>query len=128
MPLLDVTAILSDPDLSDTFDVIRRNETVDPATGRSVTTELRIPNIAGVVTPGDQGSLLRKDDSSSSDRVISIATVYRLRSIGAGFQPDVVLYDGIRFTVKAAQYWHRFGQGFTNAVAISSNASDPEPT
>ena len=126
MPFLDVTEILSDPDLADTFTVARRTDTVS-ATGRSTMTEVLTEDVVGVVTPGDTGSLLRKDDSSMTDRVISISTTFRLRGTGAGFQPDVIIYDGVRYTVKAVQLWNRFGQGFINAVATSGNAAEPAP-
>ena len=126
MPDLDVTEILSDPDLADLFDVIRRTEVVG-ATGRSTLTEVTTVGVAGVVTPGDPGNLLRKDDSQMTSRVISISTTYRLRASGEGFQPDILLYDGVRYTVKATQLWTRFGAGFVNAVATSMNAADPAP-
>lgn len=127
MPYLDVTEVLYDPDLGDVFDVIRRVETVGND-GRPTLVESTVADQCGIVTPGDTGKLLRKDDSQMTSRVISISTVFRLRASGDGFQPDIVLYDGVRFTVQAVQLFTRFGAGFVNAVATSSNAFDPAPT
>lgn len=127
MPGLDVTELLSDPDLCDVFDVYRRTETVG-SNGRSTTTEAVTAGVVGVVTPGDSGDLLRKDDSQMTSRIITISTTFRLRASGDGFQPDVVLYDGVRFTVKAVKLWNRFGAGYIKAAATSMNAADPAPT
>lgn len=123
---LDLSEIFSDPDLCDTFDVIRRSDAVDDR-GRSSLTEQTISNIVGVVVPGDSGDLLRGDDKSTTSRMITISTMYRLRGSGEGFQPDVIFYDGIRFTVKAVKVWTRLGAGFVKAVAVSGNAADPAP-
>lgn len=123
---LDLSEIFSDPDLCDTFDVIRRSDAVD-SHGRSNITEQTTSNIVGVVVPGDAGDLLRGDDKSTTSRMITVSTMYRLRASGDGFQPDVIFYDGIRFTVKAVKVWTRLGAGFVKAVATSGNAADPAP-
>jgi len=124
---LDFSELLDDPDFAGTFDVIRRVETISPLTGRSSTAETTESDIDGVVTPGDAGDLLRKDDSQMTSRIITVTTKYRLRASGDGFQPDIVLYDGIRFTVRAAKAWHKLGDGFIRAACVSERAADPAP-
>lgn len=124
---LDLSEILSDPDLTSTFSVIRRTETVDPSTGRAAFTEVQTDGIVGVVTVGDPGGLLRKDDSQMTDNVITVSTIYRLRASSTGVQADVILFGGIRFTVKALKRWTMLGAGFVKAVAASENASDVTP-
>lgn len=126
MPELDVTEILSDPDLADTFSVVRRTETVG-SNGRPTLTEVTTDNVVGVVTPGDPGNLTRTDDSAMASNLITISTTFRLRALGAGFQADVILYDGMRYTVKAMKRWQRFGAGWVKVVAESENAADPAP-
>lgn len=124
---LDFSEILEDPDLSDVFDVKRRDMTVDEATGRGVLAERLHAGIIGVVTPGDTGELLREDDKAMTSRLITVTTKFRLRGTGDNFQPDLIFYDGITFTVKAVKVWTRMGTGFVKAVASSGNAEDAAP-
>lgn len=126
MPDLDVTEILSDPDLADIFDVIRRSEVIG-ANGRPTLGSVKTEGVVGVVTPGDSGKLTRADDSAMSSNLITISTSFRLRAAGLGFQPDLVVYDGIQYTVTAVKRWQRFGAGWVKALAESENASDHPP-
>ena len=134
MALLDFSDIILDPDLNDTFSVIRQTEVVGD-NGRAVITEAApVDNVIGVVTVGDPGNLLRAEDYSTTDNVITISTMYRLRAtahIDAGdvfVQPDIVVWNGARYTVKALKNWNRLGAGFVKAVAVSSRAADAPPT
>ena len=125
---LDFSDVLVDSDLADTFDVHRRLEVVGTDGRATITEQPPVLGVLGIVVPGDPGNLLRKDDSQMTSRVITITTAFRLRASGATFQPDVVLYDGVRFTVKATKLWNRLGSGFIKAAAASENAYDPAPT
>lgn len=124
MPTLDFTDVLVSPEFTSKFSAIRRTDVVDQATGRSAVTETRVDNLLGVVVYGD-GSNNRRDDAQATDRRITVITRFRLRAASEGVQPDVVLYDGVRFTVTSLEPWHRFGSGFVKANAESMNASDP---
>jgi hypothetical protein len=126
MSTLDFSDILFDEELGTTFDVIRRNEVVSEQ-GRSVVDERTYNGIKGVIVPGDPGNIMRKDDSQMTGNVITVSTVFRLRPAGWGFQPDIVVHEGVRFTVKALKRWTNMGSGFVKAVAESQNAADPAP-
>lgn len=124
---LDFSDILSDPDVAgQTFTVVRRTDTVG-SNGRSSITSASTPNVVGAVTPGDPGNLLRKEDGAMADNVITVSTTFRLRAMGNGVQPDQIIYDGITYTVKSVKRWGRMAN-FTKAVAVSENASDPDPS
>jgi hypothetical protein len=125
VPDLDFSDILVDPDLADVFNVKRRVDVVSPTSGLSTTTQTLVNNLVGVVAPEDKGSNTRRDDSQMTSRTITVITKFRLRAASDNVQPDVVVYDGVDFTVKSVQGWHRFGAGFILAVAESMNASDP---
>ena len=125
MPNLDFSDIIDDPDLGDFFSVIRRTEVVSAATGRSGLTSVQTDNLWGVVTPGDPSNNERGDASQMTSRNLSIVTQFRLVGANASDQPDVVLYDGVYFTVKSVQGYNRFGDGFVKASLESMNAYDP---
>lgn len=123
---LDVSEVLFDPDLADMFDVIRNREVVNDQ-GRSETQETRYRNIIGVVTSQSPADLLKRDDGQMMPRKCSVVTAFRLRGPGAGFQPDDIVLEGIRFTVTEILPFSRFGSGFVEATITSMNASNPAP-
>lgn len=124
MALLDFSDLLVDADLAISFSVIRRTET--PAGhGRATITEVVTNNVIGIVTVGDSGNLLRAEDYSTTDNVITVSTSFLLRGTAENVQPDIILFDGIRYTVKALKRWGHIGTGFVKAVAVSSQAQDP---
>jgi len=124
MPDLDVSEILSDPDFADTVTIIRRDEHVDN-NGRSQTLERKYPGTVAVVTMAAPNDLNRLDVGQIFGAAIKVTTTFRMRGSAEGFQPDQIVWDGGVYTVKALDKYHRFGAGFTSAVAISMNASTP---
>ncbi len=127
MPRLDFTDIIEDPDLADNFDVARRSEVVDDQTGRSLLSETIIRNQVGSVVPGDPHDLVRTPEGQMTGNCISVISRFRFRASGNGYQPDMILYNGVRFTVKALKRWDRYGAGFLLVVAESEHAADPAP-
>lgn len=123
MPNLDFSDILVDPDLCDTFAVKRRTDVIG-ANGRNSQTVTNFTNLVGSVTP-EEGAMTRADDSEMTARVINVICMFRLRASSDGVQPDIVVWDGVDFTVKDVKGYHRFGAGFVVAKAESMNASDP---
>lgn len=121
MPQLDVSEVLFDPDLADTFTVIRQAEAVNDQ-GRTVLTPTQYPRIVGVVTATSPADLLRRDDGQMMPRKISVVTVFRLRGPAPGFQPDQIVIDGVTFTITEILPFSRFGRGFVEALATSMNA------
>ena len=123
MALLDFSDILVDPDLASTVSVIRRPEVVG-SNGRATFTETQTDGVTGVVTAGDPGKLARREEGQMTDNAITVTTSYRLRASGLNIQADVILYGGIRYTVKALKRWPQLGSGFVKALAASENAYD----
>ena len=125
MPTLDFSDVIASPEFTSLFNVRRRSDSVDPATGRSVpSTAAMFTGISGVVVYGGGEKNSRREDAQSTDRQLTIVTKFRLRAASASVQPDVVIYDGVEFTVIAVEHWHRFGSGFVKATAESMNAFD----
>lgn len=126
MPSVDVSEVLFDPDLADTFDVLRQAETVTTH-GRTELKESLYPNVIGVVTTTSPGELQRRDDGQMMPRKISVVTMFRLRGPSPGFQPDQIQYCGVRFTVTEILPFSRFGKGFVEALATSMSAINVAP-
>jgi outer membrane receptor protein involved in Fe transport len=123
MPTLDFTDVILSPELNDRFSVIRRTETVGDS-GRATITETQTDNLIGIVTFGSGGNR-RDEDAQAASRTLSVITQFRLREAAPGVQPDVVLYDGQRFTITKVEPWHRVGSGFVSAQAQAQAASVP---
>lgn len=123
MALLDVSEILTDPDLVDLFNVRRRSETVD-IHGRSTVSETMFPQIAGVVTAISPNDLDRREDYQSMSRSISVVCRFRLHGETEGNQPDIVVWRGDNFIVKHVDPYPQFGRGFIQAECSSMDRVD----
>lgn len=124
MPQLDVSWVVTDPMLADSFSVTRRQETIG-ATGRSTVTPTVFNNLVGVVTQGEPSTLQRADDSQQVPRVISIVTKFAARGAVTGYQPDLITWNGQDYLVTNCLPYNRFGAGFYEVIAASENAMDP---
>jgi len=109
---LDVSDVLDDPDFSDPIIITRKTQEVansgfefNPAT-----TKL---NIYGVVTVGSMLPMQRAADSELAKKVITVHTRTTLYAVQAGFEPDIVTWNGNNYVVKKPNNWSHFGQGFT---------------
>jgi hypothetical protein len=125
MPTLDVTEILDDPDICDTFSVIQRTETAN-SFGESTLTETQTDNVVGVVVPGS-GTLTREDDHQSLTKTISVVTTFRLQGPSPGFQADIVVWKGSRYLVTTLDDLTNYGAGHVEAECVSVNLVDPPP-
>ena len=124
MPTLDFSDVILSPELNDWFSVIRRTEVVSESSGRSTIVESQTDDLIGIVTFGAGGNR-REEDAQDASRTLNIITTFRLREASPGVQPDVVLYDGQRFTITKVEPWHRTGSGFVVAQAQLQAASVP---
>lgn len=123
MPDLDVTEILFDPDLADTFTVRRQTETVG-VNGRSSVAVVDTPNVIGFVIVSDPSDNVRNEDGQMTPRVIDVVTTYRLRAAGTNIQPDIIIWAGTNYLVKQIKPHTRFGAGFVKVTAQSQSAAD----
>ena len=115
MVQLDVTEVLVDPSLADTFQVWRRKETVS-GYGRSSTSVL-VLDAVGVITAATEDDLDRADDRQTMQRSIIVVSKFPLRGPAPGYQPDLILWNGDYYVVEKIDPYVRFGPGFVQAQA-----------
>lgn len=120
---IDVTDLLEDPDFTSTFNVIRRPDAVGN-NGRSVIAEETIQDVEGYVMSDKPDNNERRDDSQMTMWVIDIATTFPLRGATEGGQPDIVVWEGTRFTVTNVRRHATWGRGWMWARAVSAQAAD----
>lgn len=123
MPQLDVSFVVNDPMLADTFKVNRYAEAIDTH-GRSTTTATPMGTQRGVITQQDPADLIRRDDGQMVPRLIFVATTFALRSVATGYQPDVITWNGSDYKVKRVFSYSRFGKGIYEAIAESTQATN----
>ena len=115
MALVDVSEVLTDPDLMDRLSVLRGTQTVNQA-GIATTVRQRI-SFAGVVT-SDLGRIL--DRIAEGERVHGTITVHTRFRLTDGKSPqsvaDVVQWQQREWTVTHVQDYSNFGRGFIAAT------------
>ena len=127
MPFLDVSELLIDPDLADTFTVNRRTETIG-TNGRTTIASKLLRGITGVVTAISPSDLDRADGYQVMTRSISVVTKFRLKGEVTGSQPDIVIWRGDNYVVKHVDNYPQFGHGFIQAECTSMDRTDVVPT
>ena len=127
MAFLDTTDVLLDPDFTDTFTVIRRQEVVG-TNGRSNVTQFTKSSF-GVVTSAGRNELERVPDADTYKRIIVIITKFPLQgevTLGNGitYKPDLVVWRGDNYLVKECDLYPQFGAGFVQAICTSEDIID----
>lgn len=115
MPLLDVSDILSDPDFADIAVLVRTGVTVDPATGRTISTPTETA-ISCVVTSDKGQNLRRIPDAAASEGSIIIHSTVTFTEGGDGQDADIIRWQGRDWTVITVDDYSRYGAGFTVAT------------
>lgn len=113
MPFLDVSDLLSDPDLADQLTCTRQVQTVG-SNGMASNTQTNI-SFTGVVT-SNEGNVL--DVIAEGERIkgsITVHTTFGLRDGGSGNAPDIVTWNGKEYYVDTIKDYSRFGAGFVAA-------------
>lgn len=131
MPLLDMSTVLDDPNIIDTFAVLRRTEVVNNF-GVSAVTAVSTPGVYGVVYPSNENDLKRFPDLQVQAKALTVITRFALRgeseASGSEFQPDVVVWNGDNFVVRALEDWSNYASGFILAICTSIDLVDQPPT
>lgn len=122
MATLDVSEVLLCPEFTDNYVIQRNVETVD-AHGRTVITPSSIPSF-GVVCMASGSDLRRYPELELLERVLSIVTKTRLQSAVKGSQPDIIVWRGDNYVVKAIDLYPQYGQGFYQVLAASIDLMD----
>jgi galactose-6-phosphate isomerase len=114
--------VLSNPLLLDTFNVVRRVETVNNS-GESVQSLSASVGVYGVVKSiGDR--LDRKAEEDSSQKDLRIFTKFALRGesrdgVPTDWKPDLIFWHGNNFIVKNVRDWGSYGIGYVAAECNS---------
>jgi hypothetical protein len=128
-PFVDVSDILVDPDLADSFTVNRRNTSTD-VHGRVVNVTQVINNVIGVVNAASGNDLERHPEIQLMGRHLSIVTRFRLTGPAQGVQPDIIQWQGDYYVVQALDPYPQYGVGFVQAIVGSIDSMDvalPQP-
>lgn len=120
--MLDVSMVLMDPLLSDTFDVRRNLESVG-LNGRTTKTPEYHRGLTGVITEHEPSELTRRDVGQTVSHTIQVLTTFSLRDAAFGYQPDVVIWDGREYLVMKVLSYQRVA-GHTEAIAVSTRPVD----
>lgn len=136
MPLIDVSELLFDDMFTETVTVLRRQEVIDPATGRTSVVVETYPDVLASIQPKDTaigGNFIERGaDGTYRGSNLNIYTAFRLRSVsqaGAAvqYQPDFVIWNGDAFSVALTNDWSHYGAGFMHAELESSEMIDWAP-
>lgn len=125
MPSLDVSFVLTDPMIADTFDVKRRGSQVGED-GRVVPYERLIRNQKGVITQQDASVLMRAEDAQLVPKSIFIAT--RFQAMAGGTEshlPDLIIWDGGTYEVTSCLPYRKYGRGFYEVIAVIKTGINP---
>ena len=122
MPALDVSFLLSDPDLCEAFTVIRRTQVVgqDGCASANETTMQAVGSIQPKDTAIGGNVIEQSPDGAYRAAALTVHTAFRLRSVtqttdGTTWLPDIVLFDGGRYLVELVNDYGHYGQGFVQA-------------
>lgn len=126
MPDLDPAIVLSSPMLSDDFTITRRVQVVNDLGRPTMTAEHRCGY--GIVTQAGGRDLLRLPDLQTGTNAISVLTESEVRPATPGAQPDMITFAGTSYLVKHVDPYPRYGRGWYQVLAVSTNAIDVMPT
>lgn len=116
---LDVTRVLKAPQFKDVIDVIRNAESVDE-NGMIQIANITYPNISAVVTQSSGDIGRREQAGQRVEGTIMVYTMFHLSEGkdlgGVTMVADIVVYDGVQYTVKQVNDYSRWGKGFVAAL------------
>jgi hypothetical protein len=128
MPIIDVSDLLLDGDLTDTFTVIRRLQSVNENGETSVVTST-LNNVLGIVSPTANNELVVQDALQTQGKTLNVVTKFRLRgatqdTTGAQYQPDLIVWNLDTYEIKLLQDFSNYGDGFVSADCASVDLLD----
>jgi hypothetical protein len=136
MPTLDVSDLLTDDLFTETVTVLRREQIIDPATGRTTTNVKPYYNVPASIQPKDTaigGNFIERGPGGIyRGSNLNIYTGFRLRSVSqegsaVQYQPDLVIWNGDAFSVALTNDWSHYGAGFMHAELESTEMIDWAP-
>lgn len=133
MPLLDIAELLTDPDLAAVAFSVTRRQQVMGSNGVASVVTTDIPNLFGAVYPTGDQSLTRDEAYETQASSIHVVTTFKLRLAAekiddsTSWLPDLVLWKGNHYLMKASDDFTQYGAGFVSADGILFEFM-PEPT
>ena len=122
MPFLDVTEVLLDPDFLDTTLSVTRNAQTVGNDGVAVDTPTTT-GFFGVVTSLNGSVLQRVAEGEHIEDTITIHTPFKLIAGQAGYDADVVNWQGLQWTVTNVNDYSTYGRGFVAATCTMKQLS-----
>ncbi|CAJ0701584.1 hypothetical protein LMG19089_02875 [Ralstonia edaphis] len=122
MPFLDVTDVLLDPDFLDTTLSVTRNAQTIGNDGIAVDTPTTT-GFFGVVTSLNGSVLQRVAEGAHIEDTITIHTPFKLIDGQAGYDADVVNWQGLQWTVTNVNDYSTYGRGFVAATCTMKQLS-----
>jgi len=129
VPMLDVSAALTNPYTLDTFDVNRVQEIMNNY-GEMTTNVQTFPGESGVVYPEGPEDLARRPEAELNAKTIVIITRFALRGMssdsndGKRYQPDIVTWRNDNYIVVRVEDWSNFASGFVKCTCSSTDMVD----
>lgn len=115
MPFLDVAEVLFDPDFMDRTLTVTRNAQTVGNDGIAVNTPTTTP-FYGVVTSLNGSVLNRVAEGEHISDTITIHTTFKLIDGQAGYDADIVNWQGLQWTVTNVNDYSSYGRGFVSAT------------
>jgi hypothetical protein len=131
MAMLDVLRAVTSPYLASMFSVRRRTQTVNNF-GVGSNADTTITPVYGVVAPSNENDLKRFPDLQVQSKAITVITSFALRgeaeAAGTEFSPDIVIWNGDNYLVRALDDWSQYAAGFIVCICTSTDLVDVPPT
>ena len=135
MPMMNLSAALTNPYTLDHFSVTRQTEVVDNAGFSEITTQL-FSGVQGVVYAAQMSTTNLLMNMSHTPKIIQVITTFGLIGesdiitgmVTATMQPDIVVWHGNNYKVMSVEDYSSYGPGYINATAVLFDAVAQAPT
>lgn len=125
MPFLDVSDLLSDPDIAGQAFTVTRSVVSVAADGQAVATPTTF-QATGSVQPAKSSDLQRLPEGAYQQGALRIRTITPLISGDASRNPDVIRWPAVtgpRYFVQSVDDWTQFGAGFVDALVTLADVN-----
>lgn len=121
MANIDVSSLLLDPDFINPLVLIHRTSTVDDY-GKLSLVETQV-NTYGSVQPTTGKQLSRLPEALQTSDVRTFYIKAEILCDGSSQYPDIILFGGYRYEVKAQSPWLNWGAGWNEAICVRQDVA-----
>ena len=125
MALIDITALLTDPDFCDGYTIQRVTQSIDN-NGRAVESLIEVPGY-GSLQPATNKTLELFPDMERNSGMLQVFTRDTLRAATATTAPDRIVWHGQTYRVQALNEWPHAGAGMRVAILSLYDFLDEAP-